>query len=233
MNWLSILVLLVLALSIMEGYRRGFLRMVYSLLSWVIIFIFMSYVTPYVQQLLVDHTAVYERVQENFEETVRQAAQEKLGTGAEAGETEWPELGMQLPAAVMDRILAQTTGANGFLEESGVYAQVAAGLADFVVQGIAYLITMLLAWTLVHVASDLLGIVSRIPLLKGMNRLAGLAAGAVYGFLIVWLAFYVIALCGSSPAGQVLVSCIYDSPFLTLLYENNLVLTLAVSLLYG
>lgn len=37
MNWVLLLVLLILGYNIIRGYRKGFLRIVYSLVSWVIV----------------------------------------------------------------------------------------------------------------------------------------------------------------------------------------------------
>ena len=38
MNWLLIIIVLLLALCVVNGYRKGFLRMMYSMVSWVIMF---------------------------------------------------------------------------------------------------------------------------------------------------------------------------------------------------
>lgn len=44
--------------------------------------------------------------------------------------------------------------------------------------------------------------------------------------MVVWIAFYVIALCSTSEVGGALISYIYESPFLTYIYENNLIVAL-------
>ena len=43
MNWLLIIIVLLLALCVVNGYRKGFLRMMYSMVSWVIMFAPVSY----------------------------------------------------------------------------------------------------------------------------------------------------------------------------------------------
>lgn len=42
MNWVLLLVLLILGYNIIRGYRKGFLRIVYSLVSWVIVLTFVT-----------------------------------------------------------------------------------------------------------------------------------------------------------------------------------------------
>ena len=52
MNWVLLLVLLILGYNIIRGYRKGFLRIVYSLVSWVIVLTFVTVATPYINTYL-------------------------------------------------------------------------------------------------------------------------------------------------------------------------------------
>ena len=52
MNWVLLLVLLILGYNIIRGYRKGFLRIVYSLVSWVIVLTFVTVATPYINTCL-------------------------------------------------------------------------------------------------------------------------------------------------------------------------------------
>lgn len=248
MNWLLILVALVLALNILNGYRRGFLRMVYSMVSWIVIFVFVTWAAPYVNTFLTENTPLYESIVSYCENAVREKTETQLAgetegeeaaeNGAESqdapeGQTqELADLGVKLPDSVLNSFLEKTTDAAGeALAASGIYERIAAEMAAFILNGIAFLITLAAAIVLSHFISRMLGIVSRIPIIRGVNRYLGTAAGALYGFLLVWIAFYVIALGSASSVGAALVSYIYDSPFLTYLYENNPVVTLALMFL--
>lgn len=227
MNWVLILVLLVLAFSIAQGYRKGLLRIIYSLVSWIIVLVFVAWATPYIDYFLLENTSIHEQIEMRCEETVRQSAKEMTQSELEKKNNELSDLTMNVPGSVMDNIMEKASGAaDEFLEDSGIYTEIAQGLADFVTEGIAFLIALVLAWILVHIISQILGIVSHIPILKGINRFLGVFAGGIYGLILVWLAFYIIALCSASEGGRVLISYIYENPFLTFLYENNLMLTL-------
>lgn len=231
MNWVLIIVLLTLLISVIEGYRKGFLRIVYSLISWVIVLIFVSWFTPYINQFLVNHTSVYEIIEKSCGESIRQAADERMEGEAEGTKGDLSELGISIPDSVMEEILAKTTGAaDTFLEESGLYTEIAKGIAEFVVQGIAFVMALVFAWLVVHILSRILGIVSHIPILKGVNQCMGIFAGTLKGLLMIWIVFYLIALCSTGEMGRALVFYIYESKFLTYLYENNLVLTIILNL---
>ena len=57
--------------------------------------------------------------------------------------------------------------AGEIIEQSGLYDEIAKQIAEFVVEGIAFLIALVAAWTIVHVIARALRIVSRIPVLSG------------------------------------------------------------------
>lgn len=249
MNWLVIVVLLVIAFGILHGYHRGLLRMVYSAISWIIALVFVAWTTPYINSYLLGRTGIYERVAQHCEEAIQRSAEEKLlmqpegvpgvqqgiqideepglpGISAET-QVELAKLGIKLPENVLESIASQSAAAAGeFLEASGIYSEMAAGMARFIVQGISFLIALMIAGIAVHVISRLLGIVSHIPVINGANRIAGLFVGGLYGIVAVWIAFYIIALCSASETGSMLVSYIYENPFLKILYENNLIVSI-------
>ena len=227
MNWVLMLVLLVLVCCAIYGYTKGFLRIVFSLVAWVIVLVFVSWATPHVSQWIQENTTIYEKIEAACEESVRRAAQGKMEEGAVEQYGEAGELGLDLPESVMAQIVSGASGAaDTVLAETGVYAGIAQSLAGFIVQGIAFVTVLILSWILVHVISALLGIVSHIPILKGVNRFTGMLAGLMEGLLIVWIAFSIVALCSTGETGRVIVSYINQSAFLKELYENNILLSL-------
>ena len=236
MNFLLIIVIAILAACIFGGYKKGFLRIVYSLVAWILVMAFVYISTPFIKGFIIEKTGIDEKIETYCEDAVRNPIEKQVENGAadvventastleEAGIA---ELGINLPENVIADIIAQTSGvANNFLEESGTYAAVSQGMTDFILQGMSFFIAFITGGLLSIIISCALGIVSKIPILSGANRTLGLFAGALEGLLVVWTAFYFIAICSASETGATLVSYIYDNVFLTFLYENNLVLTL-------
>ena len=58
MNWLLIIVILIIAWNIAIGYNRGFLRIIYSLLAWVLVVGISTAATPYVKEALQQNTDI-------------------------------------------------------------------------------------------------------------------------------------------------------------------------------
>lgn len=237
MNIVLIVVIAILAGCVIAGYSRGFLRIVYSLVAGILVFAFVYFATPHIKNFIIEKTNIDERIETYCEETVHNPVKTQIRENSEVTvensieelekQMGLEELGINLPESVMEDIAEQASGAaNDFLEDSGVYTAVSKGMADFILQGISFFIAFITGTILSIVISCVLGIVSKIPILSGANRTLGLFAGAVQGLLIVWVAFYLIAICSASEAGATLVSYIYSNKFLTFLYENNLIVTL-------
>ena len=231
MNWVLILVLTTMAIGMASGWRRGFLRMVFSLVSWVIILAFVSWSAPYAKDYLMTRTSLYETIQRQCEETINRAAAGEGEIAAIEGRqnagAEFARLGIVLPEAVATDILESITGAAyDFLEETSIYEEISKRVAYFIVEGIAYLVALTGAWIIVHLISQVLGLVSHIPVVNGLNRFLGIFAGGLYGLVLVWIAFYIVAVCSAGGPGAAVIAAIHGNPLLTFLYERNPLLLL-------
>ena len=52
MNWLLVLTVLFVAANIVWGFYRGFLRVLYSMVAWIVILVAVSWLSPYVANYL-------------------------------------------------------------------------------------------------------------------------------------------------------------------------------------
>jgi uncharacterized membrane protein required for colicin V production len=233
MNWLLILVILVISANIVIGYRKGFLRVAYSLVEWRLILIFINWASPYVMDFLTTQTGISARIEAHCEEQIRQSMEEALanGTQGETGtldensqdaltESQLEELGVRLPAALF----------GALLEKTGAYTKLAEEVAELAVRGISYLLTLIVALLIFYWLRKALCLIDKIPILNGVNRLIGTLAGLIKGFLLVWVAFAFIAAFAATAWGKFLISYIYEAQILTWLYDNNFILTMILSL---
>ena len=216
MNWVLLLVLLILGYNIIRGYRKGFLRIVYSLVSWVIVLTFVTVATPYINTYLMEHTTLYEKIEQQCSEQIKGSVEEKqrsIQNESSPDNQKLSQFGIMLPDSVVNDIFEKTGNMAGeIIEQSGLYDEIAKQIAEFVI-------------------ARALRIVSRIPVLSGVNRTLGVFAGGIYGLILVWIGFYMIAVASTSEMGSALVACIYQSRLLKYLYENNVILTLIMNFL--
>lgn len=241
MNWLLIIVILVLAGNIVWGFSRGFLRVIYSMLAWIAILVFVTWATPYVANVLTEKTNIDNRIESNLDEKLHELVigdtngqkedREPDAQNLGQGKKNYRDLQMKLPDAVTNKLFDTNKIADQILEGSGAYDVVAGRATDLVMRVISFVLVLLIAVISFHLLSVVLKVVEKLPLIGGINRLLGLFAGVVKGILIIWLAFAIIAMAGTTDIGIALISYIYESPLLIWVYENNFVLTLLMTFL--
>lgn len=69
----------------------------------------------------------------------------------------------------------------------------------------------------------ILHILTKLPLVRGLNKLLGLMVGIVEGFLLVWLFLYIVQIRQGFLFGFDMEALIEQSGFMQFLYLNNLV----------
>ena len=165
MNWVLLLVLLILGYNIIRGYRKGFLRIVYSLVSWVIVLTFVTVTTPYINTYLMEYTTLYEQIEKQCSEQIKKSVEEKQKSVQSENSLDNQELsqfGIMLPDSVVNDIFDKTGNVAGeIMAQSGLYDEIAKQIAEFVVEGIAFLIALVAAWTIVHIIARMLRIFSQ------------------------------------------------------------------------
>lgn len=241
MNWLLIIVILVLAGNIVWGFSRGFLRVIYSMLAWIAILVFVTWATPYVANVLTEKTNIDNRIESNLDEKLHELVigdtngqkedREPDTQNPGQGKKNYRDLQMKLPDAVTNKLFDTNKIADQILEGGGAYDVVAGRATDLVMRVISFVLVLLITVISFHLLSVVLKVVEKLPLIGGINRLLGLFAGLVKGILIIWLAFAIIAMAGTTDIGIELISYIYESPLLIWAYENNFVLTLLMTFL--
>lgn len=221
-NWLLIVILLVLAGYAVYGYRRGLLRVLFSLCSMILTILFVSWAVPYIRQVIQENTQIYQKLEAECEKRVQEKMQGQMEEEEEKQQELFEQYGMQFPETSQDLIFQKAReGADTVLESTGAYRVAAENIAQILVDGISFFLALLVCGVLLHVLKNFLDIVSRIPVIKGVNQLLGLGAGFLQGLLIVWLFFYFVAICRLLPFGRELYQYIEGNAFLKLLYDNN------------
>lgn len=234
MNWVLILVIVVLAGYTIAGYTKGFLKIVYSLISWLLMMVFVIGATPYIENYLRTETEAYQKLVTYCEEKVRAKTESQIKTqsgGAVSTIIEENEiLAMimeKLPQEAIEQILNQTSEtANELVESYDVYGKTAASMAELMIKGISFVVALIAGAILSAVIVRLIGFISKLPLIGFANSILGLAAGAVNGLLVVWVAFYLVTVWSTTEFGATVLSYIYANDFLIALYEKNIILSI-------
>lgn len=115
----------------------------------------------------------------------------------------------------------QRLGAETFAEYVGNF------LAELILNILAFLGSFILITIVIRAIVFALDIVSNLPVLGALNRIAGGIVGLAGALVIVWTAFIVITLLYVTGAGKELFSMIESDVFLNTLYQYNPLMSLA------
>lgn len=232
MNWLLILVIALWAFYIVRGYKKGLLRMLFSLVSWLVILIIVTIATPHVSDFLKEKTTIEADIEQKSHEKLSEMVQEvnednkdEINPNEDNKET-LDILGLKLPDKFVDSIFGEDNIANEFLENSGIYEKLSKQISGWALTGIAFVLSLLIVIIASHLLYNLIKIVEDVPVIGTVNRILGICLGSIKGLIIVWTVFAIVAMNAASKVGLMLISYIYESTFLSLLYENNIVLTI-------
>lgn len=118
----------------------------------------------------------------------------------------------------------QTLGAETFIQYAATY------LAKLVVHILAFLGTFIFASILIRAIVFALNIVTELPGVGVINRLAGGALGAMGALVIVWILFIIITLLYTTQIGQEIYEVIQSNDFTRFIYEYNPILILATKI---
>ena len=205
------------------GHYRGFLRQCVSLGALLLTVIVVKFAAPQVTSFIQDNPTV----RQNAANVILEAA------GWEAPAAEEIQLPsaqrtaierMDLPQTLKDILLEnnnneiyQMLGVQEFTEYVSAY------LADILINVLVTVFLFIVSFILIHFLIKWLDLVARLPIISGLNHIAGAVVGLLEGLLILWTAGFVLSLCSATPTGQMLEAQVYASPWLTFLYRYNII----------
>lgn len=226
-NWLVVVTAAILIVAAMLGYINGLIKTILNLVIGVVTLILVLILSPRVCTFLQEQTGLPEFVNEKVTSVVWEQIEEQQ-TGQQeilldqAGKEDFIDSLPFLPG-LKETILENdqiSQYANEGLEHFVDY--VSDTVSDQIVVLIAYFATYVVVFLALRIVVFLLNILEHLPLIHGINKLTGLAAGLVEGLLLVWFLGIVLTMISTTSLGQSAAQCISESTFLSVIYGNNL-----------
>lgn len=222
MNILLIVVLAVFAVCVFSGYKKGFLKTAFSLVSWILVLVLCKFATPIVTDLLIQNTdvevVIYETVDGKVKDAVEEALQNKGVSEIEAA----------LPAELKNLLLGENESIADALMGSG--ALDVTPVVDGIVGILGFVVTVIILRIAMVIVEFLLGVVSKLPLIGPMDKFLGIGCGAVKGLIWCWVILAVVSILALTGANTEFAAYISQSEILTWLQNNNLLLNLIANI---
>lgn len=230
MNWLFWVLLIVLAVFVIQGFRKGLVRTAVSMVFFIIVTVVTSWLNPYVGDFIREKTNWQEQIQESCEEIFFQELEGQAELSAESQMEFIDEL--PLPDS-MKKMLAENNNTE-------TYMQLAAeNFADYlseyvaygIINGIGYILAFVITIIIVKMILYAVDILTELPVVGTLNRTGGMLLGLVQGLLWIWVIFLVITLLCNTSLGAYLMELIKGDPVLGWIYDRNYLMQIIMKIL--
>ena len=227
MNWLYITVMGYIIVCALRGFHKGFLRVVYSIVSLAVAVVFIAVTAPMLRNVILESTTIRQQIKAGSDRNVRKQIDKKLeeSTFTDDMELSWLSILPKELQKELHKDLNQTARSSipHILESQGVYKKISEGIADISVWVIAFLLAFILILVILFFIGRKLDLFSRKPGIHLVNMIFGFLAGIVKAFLVIWVAFSFIELTKILPVSAALIRQIDENAVLKGLYEQNMI----------
>lgn len=228
MNWLLVAVVILLAGYAIRGRYVGFIKTTFAIFSILIALILSMSLSPFISKYLQKNETFYTFVNERIAEGLH--LKEKVKETSTAKETQAIDK-LNLPKSLKDALIENNnTEVYKALAAESFSGYVSGYLTVVVINAVSFLGTYLIIKILLFLIAKVLDLISKLPILNGLNKTAGLLVGLLQGLAVLWVLCIVLTAFSTSKIGQELFKMINDSRILTSIYDNNLLLKIITNI---
>lgn len=236
-NWLSIAVGIYLLAMVLYGHYRGFIRLAVSVVALIAALAVVHVSMPKVTEYLKENTTIRQTLTENMKKASGLGIQEDNGNTADTGAPSAQRMmieGLDLPQSLKEALIENNNsevydllGVNAFADYVGSY------LADMILNTVGFVILFAVVYLIIRLVVRWLDLIARLPLLSGVNKIAGALLGGIQGLLFLWILCLVVTACSGTTWGMSVIRQIETSKWLSFLYEHNLLNVIFLGVLHG
>lgn len=253
LNVLFFVVLILLCLLAIRGFKRGFLGIVFGLIAWIFMIFFVQWASPKAYENLKKDeeivSAVSQAVEEALDEKTKDITIENASSVLE--DEKETSLADYLPKEAVAKYEEMVSALKEFqsglsLVEEGdlkedIMNQANASfnekkeeivlsateiVTDYILHGIATLIAIVIGMILCGFVWLLIQVINHTPVIGTMSHFAGLIFGLLEGIFVTWIFMYIISFTTMTKIGGSAFSQIQENEFLLYLYNNNILMDL-------
>ncbi|WP_408643063.1 CvpA family protein [Lacrimispora aerotolerans] len=121
----------------------------------------------------------------------------------------------------------QLLGVQAFTDYVGNY------LANKILNSVGFVILFAVVYVAMKMIASWLNIIARLPIISGINKIAGALLGGIQGLVFLWLACILITAFSGTEWGLMLSRQIEASKWLSYLYNHNFLNLMVLGVLQG
>ncbi|MDO4519176.1 MAG: CvpA family protein [Eubacteriales bacterium] len=232
-TWLGIVTALILVFLTVWGYRRGFIKELFSLMFIFLSLVIVWFINPYVNQFLRENTSIKKTIEKNLDTYVESQMAEQEEVKEAKTETELIN-GLILPENIKKGLIKNNNSdAYKFLSAETMTEYIKDYLTESIVNGISFLLSFILASLLIRILAYVLDILSRLPIIHGANKILGAMFGCTKGIVFVWIVLLAVTVLCNTEIGKTALKLVNQDSFLTMLNKYNVFVKVFMNIFYG
>ncbi len=204
----DLIIIAVVLLFIFLGYKKGLTGSLIKLLSFIIAIVVAFVLYKPVANAVIENTVI--------DDNIRTTLRATLGVEDKTKNTE-----ENVPSTIMDNINKEIENATDEVK-ANVIDQTTITIVN-IGSGIVIFLAVRVILVLISLFAKIL---TDLPVIKQVDKLGGLAYGAIEGIVIVYAVLAVISLTSVIWANNAVVTAIAKSSLGEMLYNNNIILNL-------
>lgn len=223
-NWLPVFLIVYFLGMALYGHYRGFLRAAVSVTAFLVSLFPVRLIMPQVTAFIKENTPIHSWLKEVMNKSI---GLEKIGSSgfflpaqqsALIEESPLPDVMKKILIENNNEKIYQILGVDAFADYVGSF------LADRIINALAFVILLLAIYIGIRVLAHSLDIISKLPVLHGLNQIAGSVLGVVEALAYFWIACLILTVFIGTNWGQYLLSNIEKTSWVFFLYKNNLLI---------
>lgn len=194
---MDIILIVIMALGIYLGYRKGFIRTLFSMIGLLlaVILALISYKT--VVNVVVEKTGIYDKVY-NYIETKVDNSQTSIN----------------MPDALQEYLDADVI-------VNQAQSSIANKITNFVINIGTLIILIIVFYVIIIIIRIVLDNVAKLPIFNIFNKLGGAALGGIKTYVMILILFTIINLIGVVGKGQTIIKMVDNSLIAKKIYYSN------------
>ena len=225
MNWSDYVVLAVILGFAITGLINGFVFSVFKIASFFLS-IYISIKFYPVAADLITKTPLYDAVKASIMKNLTARGQEAAAASGGQTSTAAAETvigGLQLPGIFKKSLIDKVPDSKQLVDMNGIINTISGELTGIIIS----IISVILLYVLVRIAIMIVGYVlkgiTKLPVVKQLDRFGGFALGAAQGLLTVYILCAILVLFNTVPQFGQVFKALDDSLLAKFFYENNFI----------
>ena len=218
MNYVDVIVIIFIGLIVFEGYRKGLVKMLFELAGMIIAFFLSKKLSFIIVNVLTEKTKFYGIVHDFFQ-TKAQWLTEFIQKGTTDAITKMQE-GIKLPQEMKSLLMQSFKGEVSI----GSFDAFVNQLTDFAIKSLGFVITFLIAYSLLLIVANLIDAFFKLPILNLSNKVGGAVIGLGKSVILLYIIFALASPLIAFVADSKFVKEVNKSVSSEVFYKNNIIL---------